>query len=249
MGKGSCASARLQYHGCVIVRDADSQKIQEAVRRGQMLTLSTYTYFAQERDYIDEILRHFLSAAGRHELQDKLAYCIHELANNAKKANTKRVYFQDRDLEIDNESEYWIGMENFRREALDNIDYYVPLLRRHGLYVKVQFKLNAGDLMIAIRNNVRLTALERARIEEKIRASRGFANIADAYARIEDSAEGAGLGIVMVMIMLRNLNLGEDTVRFFTNDSETYTLVTIPGGASSRAADSKLATQGSVRYR
>lgn len=232
-----------------MVRAVDTNKIHEAVRHGRMLTLTTYTYFAAERDYIDEILNHFLVAAGRNELQDKLAYCVHELANNAKKANTKRVYFQERGLDMNNESEYWIGMENFRNETIDNIDYYVPLLRRHGLYIKVQFKLNAGDLMIAIRNNVRLTDLERSRIEEKIRKSHDYANMADAYASIEDSAEGAGLGIVMVMIMLRNLNLNERIIRFFTNDSETFTLVTIPVAESVRAMDAETATQGSVRSR
>jgi len=229
-----------------MVRSGDTSKVHKAVKRGQMLTLTTNTYFARERDYIDEVLNHFLIAAGRAELQDKLAYCIHELANNAKKANTKRVYFQDKGLDIDNEAQYYIGMRTFRDETINHINYYVPKLKSSGLYIKVQFKINNGNLMIAIRNNVALTQLERRRIEEKIRKSRRYEDMAEAYASIEDSAEGAGLGIVMVMIMLRNLDLNEQIVRFFSNQRETFTLLTIPCAPSATpdSSQSRSATSG-----
>lgn len=221
----------IDYDGPRMVRAVDRQMIDEAVDRGRMLTLTTYTYFAADRDYIDNILNHFLEAVGHVALKDKLSYCIHELANNAKKANTKRVYFAEKGLDISNESQYYIGMQNFRDDSIANIDYYIPKLRESGLYIKVQFKLNDENLMIAIRNNVRLTAIERSRIEEKIRKSREYENMAEAYASIEDSSEGAGLGIVMMIIMLRNLGLSEKIIRFFSNQSETFALLTIPRGA------------------
>jgi hypothetical protein len=211
-----------------MVRVLNKEMVEQAVREGRMLTLTTHAYFAEERDHIDAILDHFLSAAGRPELEDKLAYCIHELANNAKKANTKRVYFREKNLDMDNESEYWIGMRNFRRETVENIDHYLELLKSAGLFIKVQFKIKNSMLVIAIRNNVRLTPIERNKIEEKIVRSRTYATLADAYNSIEDSSEGAGLGIVMMIIMLRNLGLSEQIIRFFSNDEETVVLLSIP---------------------
>lgn len=211
-----------------MVRSLNRSKVEQAVRERRMLTLTTHSYFADERDYIDQILNHFLAAAGRPELQDQLSYCIHELANNAKKANTKRVYFAEKGLDIDDEAQYWIGMRNFRDDTVRNIDRYLGMLKESDLYIKVQFKLNDGIVMIAVRNNIRLTRIEREKIEEKIARSRLYDNMADAYASIEDSSEGAGLGIVMMIIMLRNLGLSEKIIRFFSNDDETYVLLSIP---------------------
>jgi hypothetical protein len=211
-----------------MVRELNRELVEQAVREGRMLTLTTHSYFADERDYVDEILNHFLAAAGRPALRDQLTYCVHELANNAKKANTKRVYFQEKNLDIDNESEYWIGMRHFREETTRNIDRYLEKLHASDLYIKIQFKLNAGNMMVAVRNNVRLTRVEREKMEEKIARSRQYDNMADAYASIEDTSEGAGLGIVMMIIMLRNLGLSERIIRFFTNHNETFVLLTIP---------------------
>jgi hypothetical protein len=221
-------------------RSLDKQKVVEAVFTGRMLTLTTYGYFSDERDYIDQILNYFLEAAGRAELRDQLAYCVHELANNAKKANTKRVYFQQKGLNIDNESEYWVGMRHFRQETVSNIDFYLQQLKKAGLYIKVQFQLHGRNMRIAIRNNIRLSDIEREKIEEKIARSRRYENMADAYASIEDTSEGAGLGIVMMIIMLRNLGLSERIIRFFSNPDETVVLLTIPTKQSrARARDTE----------
>ena len=202
--------------------------VERAVAEERMLTLTTYAYFADERDYIDAILNDFLVAAGRPSLEGQLSYCIHELANNAKKANTKRVYFHEKGLDLYEESDYWMGMRGFREETVRDIDYYLKRLREHGLYIKIQFKLNREHMLIAVRNNVRLTPIERAKMEQKIRESKRYDNMADAYASIEDSSEGAGLGMVMMIIMLRNLGFNEKIIRFFASEHETRVLLTIP---------------------
>ena len=211
-----------------MVRSLNRQKVERAVRERRTLTLTTHAYFAEERDYIDEILNEYLAAAGRPELRDRISYCIHELANNAKKANTKRVFFEENGLDMDNESQYWIGMRSFHSETVRRIDHYVERLKASQLYIKVQFRLAEDSVVISVRNNVRLTRIERERIEEKIARSRRYSNMADAYADIEDSSEGAGLGIVMMIIMLRSLELDEQIIRFFTNRHETWVVLTIP---------------------
>lgn len=219
-----------------MVRTLNWKKVREAVKTGRMLTLTTHAYFSDERDYIDVILNLFLKAAGKVDLMDRLAYCIHELANNAKKANTKRVYFQENGLDIHDESHYWIGMRNFRKDTVENIQHYLEKLKESDLYIKVQFKLNEEKLMVAVRNNVRLTEIERQKIEEKIIRGRQFDNMADAYASIEDTSEGAGLGIVMMIIMLRNLGLSDQIIRFFCNEQETFIMLTIPLSADNATA-------------
>lgn len=110
-----------------------------------------------------------------------------------------------RTLDRNNEAEYWVGMRHVRHDTIANIEQYVPLLRDARLTITVQFKLNRDVMMIAIRNNLKLTWIERRKIEEKIVRSRTYAIMAEAYGSIEDTSEGAGLGIVMMVIMLRSL--------------------------------------------
>jgi hypothetical protein len=211
-----------------MVTDIAYRKIQQAIETQKVLTFTTYSYRADERDYIDAILDEYLIEAGREDLQNQLSYCIHELAGNAKKANTKRVYFFERGLNIENETEYCIGMNNFKNETIVNIDHYILKLREYGFYVKFQFKICNEWIKIAVRNNARLLTVEEARIKKKLSAARKYQDMTEAYADIEDTSEGAGLGLVMMLLMLRNIGLEKNLLSIFPKRDETVSLLTIP---------------------
>jgi len=55
---------------------------------------------------MEEVLDVFLGELGQKKLKDYIVYCLRELAVNAKKANTKRVYFDSRGLDIDDTDQY-----------------------------------------------------------------------------------------------------------------------------------------------
>jgi hypothetical protein len=203
-------------------------KIRYAIDNRKALTLTTTAYRSDERKYIDTILDMYLQEAGREDLKNQLSYCLHELAGNAKKANTKRIYFFDRELNIRNSTEYYIGMDNFKEETIDNIDYYVQKIRKHGLYVKFQFYMNDRHLKISVRNNCEMNEIEAERVQRKIQAASRYTNMAEAYASIEDNSEGAGLGLVMMLIMLKSLGLGEDCLSICCKDGETVAQLRIP---------------------
>jgi len=211
-----------------MVKNITQKQIQMAIREGKIISITTYSYRSDERKYIDSILDLYLEEAGREDLKNQLSYCIHELAGNAKKANTKRVYFAEKGLSIDNEAEYYVGMNNFKEETVRNIDYYIDKLKEHGLYMKFQFQKNRSHIKIAVRNNSPLTRIEKDRIEEKISASKKYKNMVEAYALIEDSSEGAGLGLVMMLLMLRGLGLTEHALSVNGDGSETVALIRIP---------------------
>jgi hypothetical protein len=203
-------------------------KIRYAIENRKALTLTTIAYRSDERRYIDTILDMYLQEAGREDLKNQLSYCLHELAGNAKKANTKRIYFFDRQLDIQNSAEYYIGMDNFKDETIDNIDYYIEKIREHGLYIKFQFYLTDKHLKISVRNNCEMNRIEAERVQRKIRAADRYADMAEAYTNIEDNSEGAGLGLVMMLIMLRSLGLGVDCLSISCRDGETIARLKIP---------------------
>lgn len=211
-----------------MVKEITYKKIQEAIECRKVLTLTTYGYRSDERSYIDTILDQYLYEAGREDLKNQLSYCVHELAGNAKKANTKRLYFAERGLRIENEAEYWIGMKNFKEETIGNIDHYVMKFRQYNFYMKFQFYINDEGIKIAVRNNARLLPIEEKRIKEKLKAARKYKDMTEAYANIEDTSEGAGLGLVMMILMLKNIGLSENSLTIFPKDDETVTMLTIP---------------------
>jgi hypothetical protein len=189
--------------------------------------VKTVTYLPHERAHIDTILGAFLDAAGMRPLKNKLSYCIHELAGNAKKANTKRLFFREKSLEIDSEKDYAAGIGEFKREMVERVDFYLERLRTENLYVKFQFRKIKNGVRISVRNNTELTPVEEARIKDKQAIAERYSCLADAYSSTEDGAEGAGLGIVMMLFMLKNLGFGSDAFSVRTSQGETIATLTL----------------------
>ena len=80
----------------------DENQIRKAARSAVPLSIKTYTLPHDTEIYMENILEIFLDELGQVELKDRIAYCLKELAVNAKKANTKRVYFVEKGLNIEN---------------------------------------------------------------------------------------------------------------------------------------------------
>jgi hypothetical protein len=203
------------------------ESVYYAITNSRTLTVKTVTYLPHERAHIDTILGAFLDAAGMRPLKNKLSYCIHELAGNAKKANTKRLFFREKNLEISSEKDYVAGMGDFKREMVERVDYYLEKLRAENLYVKFQFRKIKNGVRISVRNNTELTPVEESRIKDKLAIAERYNCLADAYSTTEDGAEGAGLGIVMMLFMLKNLGFGSNAFNVRTAQGETIATLTL----------------------
>jgi len=215
------------------------ESVYYAIVQSKTLTVSTFTYLPRERVHIDKILGAFLEAAEMNDLRNNLAYCIHELAGNAKKANMKRLYFLEKKLDILNPTDYARGMETFKAETTDRIAHFLTRLRESGLYVKFQFRKLRRGVRIVIRNNSLLTPAEQQRIEQKLAIARNYTCLADAYSTTEDGAEGAGLGIVMMLFMLKNLGFSEDSFSIRVSGGETLATLSLiaPASAGTEAVE------------
>lgn len=208
--------------------ETDLTHIEYAIDNEKRLTLTIYKYLADERKYIDEIVEMYLKQTNMEGLTSQLTYCIHELAGNACRANSKRSYFKDKQLDIDNNDHYEEGMESFREEAFSEMSKHHENKKKHGLYIKFQIKKNRDSIDLGIVNNVPLTIQEEKRINEKFKLVKGFENVAEAFGVLSDSSEGAGLGIAMMIMMLREMGQNPDQLRIFRSDNETHAVLTLP---------------------
>jgi HD-like signal output (HDOD) protein len=206
----------------------DEAKIKKSVQSGMPLTITSYTLPHEIEVYIGQVLSSFLKFAGHEGLRDYLEYCVQELAVNAKKANTKRVYFMEKNLDLSNPDEYKSGMQNFKKDTLDNLEHYLQLQRDKGYYIKVIFLYKKDSILIEVRNNVVVSKIELMRIHDKLARSRQYNSLEDAFGQVLDSSEGAGLGLVVLVLMLKKMGLDEDCFEILATELETLARLRIP---------------------
>ncbi|GHV79705.1 ATP-binding protein [Spirochaetia bacterium] len=204
----------------------DEVKIRRAVQSGIPLIITTYTLPHEAELYIEQIIGVFLKLVHREELKDYLVYCVKELTVNAKKANTKRVYFRERGLNLANPRDYQEGMRSFKEDTLNNIGHYLQLQKERGLYIKMLLLIKNNVITIEVRNNVTVSTAELTRIHQRLNWEND--DLGDAMALVLDEAEGAGLGLSILVLMLKKMGLGEDSFAIGSTETETIARIRIP---------------------
>ena len=208
--------------------ETDKEKISLAVQLHTPLEIMSYTLPREKERYIQEILMYFLMQCHQEHMTDNLVFCLSELLTNSKKANTKRVYFQEQNLDITDEMQYHQGMISFKKDTLSNIAHYLELQKEAGLYIKLILQLTDEGIIIEIRNNSLLTKFEKKRILEKLRVAEKYEEPHQVVSLMVDQTEGAGLGIIIIILMLRKIGLSRNNYKVFTNENETITQMILP---------------------
>jgi len=206
----------------------DEEKIRKAIQSGIPLTITTYTLPKEIEEYIERVVEAFLRQSGQSRLRDYIVYCVQELVVNARKANTKRIYFIERGLNINDPAEYELGMKDFKEETYSRIEHYLQMQKEKGLYIKVILQIKRNTINIEIRNNVKATRLEQIRIHDKLARSRQYDNLEDALSQVLDNSEGAGLGLVILALMLKKIGLDDESFIVKTTEKITAANISIP---------------------
>jgi putative nucleotidyltransferase with HDIG domain len=206
----------------------DESKVKKAVQAGVPLTITTFTLPHEIEIYIEQVLAVFLKEVHQEKLKDYIVYCVQELAVNAKKANTKRVYFMEKGLDLTNPAQYKEGMATFKETTLSNIAHYLQMQKDRGLYVRLILQVRKNIVYIEVRNNVAVTKTELIRIHDKLARSRQYNSLEDALAQVLDNSEGAGLGLVILVLMLKKMGLDEDCFDILSTEKETVARLIVP---------------------
>ena len=106
-------------------------KIKKAIESELPLLITTFTLSHEMEMYINEVVSCYLRELNQEYIIQYILYCVKELTSNAKKANTKRVYFEEKKLNINNELQYKQGMEAFKKDTLENINHYLLLQKQN----------------------------------------------------------------------------------------------------------------------
>ena len=206
----------------------DEVKIKKAIQSGLPLTITTYTLPHEMEVYIEQILTAFLKLTAQEKIKDYIVYIVQELTGNAKKANTKRVFFMEQGLDLTDPEDYKYGMTAFKQTTLSNIAHYLQLQKQKGLYIKLILQVKKNIINIEVRNNAAVTKTELVRIHDKLDRSRQFKSLEEAMVQVLDDSEGAGLGLVIMILMLKKMGLNEDCFNITSTERETVAKIAIP---------------------
>ena len=204
----------------------DIAYIKQCVKDRKPIDFFCYTLTPDQKTRFQKILTVFLEECNQMYLYNYLSYCLFELLDNASKANAKRIFFKENNLDINNENDYKNGMKSFRETLTDNNLHYQEKLEKGEL--RVHLLLTANDIIsVTVTNNTKITDSEYARILDKIERTKVYQTMADAMADI-DQTEGSGLGIITVLVMLKKLGLDAEHLKFNTSETETVATIEIP---------------------
>ncbi|MBQ7158652.1 MAG: HDOD domain-containing protein [Treponema sp.] len=206
----------------------DIAKIKMAIRAGIPLSITTYTLPKDMEDYMNSVLAAFLDELNQHHMIEYLTYCLNELMTNSKKANTKRVYFREKNLDINNDADYAEGMKDFKVHTLNNINYYLQQQKAAGLYIKLVLQTRNGKIKVEVRNNTDLTINEYKRMHDKLSRAQQYTSPDQAFSQILDDSEGAGLGLIIMILMLEKIGLTEENFQIVCENGETITRIILP---------------------
>ncbi len=208
--------------------ETDRERISLAVQLHTPIEIFSYTLPREKETYIQEVLKYFLIECHQEHMFDNLSFCLGELLTNSKKANTKRVYFLEQKLDINDEMQYQQGMISFKEDMLSNLAHYLELQKQAGLYIKLILQLTDDGIRIEIRNNSILTKSEKKRILEKLRVAEKYEEPQQVVSLMVDQTEGAGLGIIIIILMLRKIGLSRNNYKVFCTEDETVTQMLLP---------------------
>lgn len=212
------------YH---MISEAQKEKIFSALTKSIPITITTHRVSRDTELRIEAILELILGEFGLKEVHDKISYCLKEIITNAKKANTKRIYFQMNGLNMTSPKDYKRGMMSFKEDTLSNIDYYLKLQEEAGLYIKVSFHAQGNALVLTVKNNSEISQTELARVYDRMARARTYHTMEEAFSEILDDSEGAGLGIVIMVLMLKKIGLTEEAFEISVNGGVTSATLTL----------------------
>ena len=210
------------------LEEIDREKIKTAIRVHAPIEITSYSLPRQMEMYIHKILSMFLSECHQEHMDQYLNFCLGELLSNSKKANTKRIYFRDKNLNLDDKEDYATGMKTFKEDTMANLGYYLTEQKKAGLYVKLVLQLKDEGIKIEIRNNSVLCQDEKERIQQKLENVKQYNNADDVYKNVLDQTEGAGLGIIIIVLMLQKIGLSKEDYKVYSTDTETITSIELP---------------------
>ncbi len=169
-------------------------------------------------DDIEKVLAEILRRKNYQNLYTSLMYVIHEIVANANKANIKRVFFAENELNINDQDDYSKGIAEFSKMVRDDTYNVGSKLAKYNKFVKfVIHEFSGLNFSLSVVNNSPLTNEEKIRIREKLKRV-----VTDSFSEeIIDTTEGAGMGLFLSLKLLEQSGIPHSALKIVTDKEKT----------------------------
>jgi hypothetical protein len=209
--------------------DAILKKINTMITEKEKLSVKSSKINSRLENFVLTIIKGVLAKHKQEHYIDMLYTILKELAINAVKANQKRIFFEDNNLDITNEVDYTEGLAKFKASFSDAMaEEYGKKCQEKGVFCQIDFYHTADGLYVEVTNNTPVIKTEELRLREKMKKSMGYNDIAEFYMDNMDNSEGAGLGIALIIILMKNDNIDPNLFRIITKPDKTVARVELP---------------------
>jgi len=200
-----------------------------AVRNESDIVFVSYSALEKTEERIKFALAKILEKHNRFDLFTPIFSCIKELVSNATKANAKKILIEEGVIQNpDDPAEIVKKVRSILNER-SLLEYGIKA-KKHKMSTRVYLKVYKKHLFIEVINNIPLSRKEMNKINDRIKRSSRYDNIAAFFMENQDpEAEGMGLGISMVVVLLKNINITHRNFTITTDGTgKTYARMLIP---------------------
>ena len=177
---------------------------------------------------INSIITRILGKKDLLYLLHSLITIMRELVVNSLKANAKRVFFEERGLDINDPAQYAKGMALFKEKIIGDFEFIKSdILRSEN---SILFCVDPGEngILFTVKNSTPIHKSEQERINKRIAVAVQNDNFGDIYAHLEDDSEGAGLGIALIIMFLKSMGISPTSFKLKSDEKVTMATIEIP---------------------
>ncbi len=153
---------------------------------------------------------------------------VRELIVNSLKANAKRIFFQNNNIDINDHEKYREGVERFKDEVVGDFDTIKDDILNNDHNINLNIEEESAFIRFSIKNSVPIIPEELIRINMRLALAAQQNSFNDIYERIEDETEGAGLGLALIIMFLKSMGVDPDNFTIKSDGSVTVASFLIP---------------------
>lgn len=161
-------------------------------------------------------------------MSEAILVVLRELILNASKANSKRVYFIENNLNINDTREYQKGILEFSSMIKSDFQQFAQAHKDSDYYIKIFFHKTESSIQIAVENNSAPTQEEAKRINERFEYFKKISDLERAFTDMKDEMEGSGLGILLSLMLLKRSGIPTENFSFKSDGEITRVIITVP---------------------
>ena len=200
-----------------------------AVRNESDIVFVSYSALEKTEEKIKFALAKILDKHNRIDLFTPIFSCIKELISNATKANAKKILMEEGVIKDSDDTEEVVRKIRSILNEKSLLEYGIKA-KQHKMSTRIYLKVYKKHLFIEVINNIPLNKKDMAKVNDRIKKSSKYDNIAEYFMDNPDpEAEGMGLGLSMVVVLLKNINITHRNFVLTTDGtSKTYAKMLIP---------------------